>query len=158
MYCPACGAESTQGLNYCKRCGVNLAAPAGNSGFAVKPPKVAGMFWAVAAFGMGSIFALVGGMIALVALNAREEAIIGLAVLGSAAIIIIATLLIRLISRYMSAYREVVELPQPKSVNTAPQHPQIDAPPRAVSSVTENTTRNFDPVSIDDWSARDRSR
>src|ERR1041384_2225148 len=26
MYCPVCGAESTQGLNYCKRCGAGLNA------------------------------------------------------------------------------------------------------------------------------------
>ena len=26
MFCPFCGTESTQGLNYCNRCGGNLGA------------------------------------------------------------------------------------------------------------------------------------
>jgi hypothetical protein len=28
MFCPYCGTESTQGLNYCNRCGGNLSTPA----------------------------------------------------------------------------------------------------------------------------------
>jgi hypothetical protein len=115
------------------------------------------MFWAVALFGLGSIFALVGGIIALAALRAGEDVIIPTALFGSGAIITIAALLIRQISRYMGTYREVVEPAQPRAVNAAPQRPQIESPPRPVSSVTEHTTRNFDPISMEDRRARDRS-
>ena len=43
MFCPSCGAETSEGLSYCKRCGAKLAgAGAGES-----RPRVAGLVWAV---------------------------------------------------------------------------------------------------------------
>ena len=64
MFCPYCGTESTQGLNYCKRCGGNLAplaqAPAQETRPAVVSPVAA---WAagltttaVVVLGLGTIF------------------------------------------------------------------------------------------------------
>jgi len=45
MFCPSCGAETSEGLSYCKRCGARLAgATAGEP-----RPRVAGLIWAVAA-------------------------------------------------------------------------------------------------------------
>jgi hypothetical protein len=133
-----------------------MTAQSGKPEFVVKPPKVTGMFFAVAAFSLGSIMALMGAIIALTALRADVDTIIPTAIFGSAAIITIAALLIRQLSRYMTMYREAVESPQPKAINAPPQFPQLDAPPRPVSSVTENTTRNFAPAPIDDWNARER--
>ena len=40
MYCAVCGAESTPGLNYCKRCGSGLGSPANapDTGHSVAKP------------------------------------------------------------------------------------------------------------------------
>jgi len=47
MYCPHCGTESTQGLNYCKRCGGNLNPPALNGTQEIRPVLAPGTIWAV---------------------------------------------------------------------------------------------------------------
>ncbi|HEX8355529.1 MAG TPA: hypothetical protein VF611_21665, partial [Pyrinomonadaceae bacterium] len=47
MFCPYCGTESTQGLNYCKRCGGNLAPLAQGGAQETRPAVVApGAAWA----------------------------------------------------------------------------------------------------------------
>ena len=160
MYCPICGSQSTQGLNFCKRCGTNLTAPTGPSAdkpeVIVKPLRVTGIFWAIASFGMLSIFALMGAVITLAALGADGEAVAGTALFGSAGIVAIVWLLLRYASHYMKLEQNVIEPARPKSLDTSPPL-QIDSTPRAVSSVTENTTRNFDPVPAE-WEARDRQQ
>src|SRR5437868_5902121 len=60
MYCPNCGAESTFGLNYCKRCGGNLsdvqqsAAPPGKN--IVAAVILATAMVAIALGGLGIVF------------------------------------------------------------------------------------------------------
>jgi hypothetical protein len=141
-------------LNFCKRCGANLAAPTDPSGepeSTKKPLRVAGIFWAVAVFGMVSIFSLMGAIIALAALRADGEAIAATAIFGSAGIFGIVSILLRYGSKLMQS---AVEPERPKAIDASPPL-QITPPPRAVSSVTEHTTRNFDPIASE-WEAQDR--
>jgi hypothetical protein len=119
----------------------------------VKTLRVAGVFWAIAAFGMVGILALMGAIITLVALHAEGDAIFATALFGSAGIFGIVGLLLRYASQYMRLAQGAVEPAKPKAIDTSPRL-QIDSPPRAVSSVTEHTTRNFDSVPAD-WEARD---
>ena len=157
MFCPVCGAQATQGLNFCKRCGTNLTSPTGSSAdkpeVIIKSPRVTGIFWAIAAFGMVGIFALMGAIITLAALHANGDAIFATALFGSAGIVIIVSLLLRYTSQYIKLAQNAAEPAKPKAMDTSPRL-QIDPPPRAVSSVTEHTTRNFDSVPAD-WEARD---
>ncbi|MEW6211212.1 MAG: hypothetical protein AB1631_22795 [Acidobacteriota bacterium] len=156
MYCPVCGVQSTQGLNFCKRCGANLAAPTDppddSPESPVKTIRVAGVFWAIAAFGMGSIFSLMGAVIALAALGADEKAIAATAFFGSAGIAVIVGLFLRYASQYMKLTQKA-EPARRKAIDKSPPL-QIDSPPRA-ASVTEHTTRNFDPIPAE-REARDR--
>ena len=46
MFCPYCGTESTQGLNYCKRCGANLGAGLQAGGQEASPAISNGAAWA----------------------------------------------------------------------------------------------------------------
>ncbi|HET8676455.1 MAG TPA: hypothetical protein VFO63_11745, partial [Blastocatellia bacterium] len=65
MYCPVCGAETVQGLKYCKQCGANLNPP----GAHVNISKLTGMFWAIAVFGIGALGLLVGGALGVTAMG-----------------------------------------------------------------------------------------
>jgi len=115
------------------------------------------MFWAIAMFGFGSLSVLLGSIIALVALGANEDAVIPATVLGTGAIIAIAWLLIRQLSRLINLYQNYTEPSPKKSVSQGRDtYPQLEAPPRHVSSVTEHTTRNFDPVPGEEWQTRNR--
>ena len=70
MYCPNCGAESTLGFKYCKRCGGNLTETAQMSAPVAPPPRntLAALFLAIATIeitlgGLGIILTSVLDMI-----------------------------------------------------------------------------------------------
>ncbi len=166
MICQTCGLQSTAGLAFCKRCGAQLYPPPASPESSTRPAKVTGMFWAIALFGLGSISVLLGTMIALAAMRASDDVTVPTVIFGTASIIIIAWLLIRQLGRYINLSQGIIEPEKRgKSHKQAAepypqipyQSPQLDAPPRAVS-VTEHTTRNFDPLPAEQWQERERLR
>ena len=148
MFCPSCGAEQNQTLSYCNRCGANLKPT--ESG--VPHAKLVSAAWAVSlavAFvtlgGFGMIFGLVFALITRgMSLSAGG---IGLVILSSLIILAIDWLLIRQLSRVLNLPRaapETATVSQPSLEESSP--PLLDAPRQPVSSVTDRTTRTFEPV------------
>ena len=164
MHCPNCGTESTQGLNYCKRCGSNLAPPtypinrSGETGPRIR--GAAGAAWAMALAtvavtlgGLGIVFNLAFDLVR--PLYAGTTAVPGAALIaglmvgfGSATVFGIVGLLVRLASRLLSLphqshdsfhFKKQPVMGEPKLV-------PLPAPPSVIPSVTEGTTRNFDPA------------
>ena len=163
MHCPNCGAESTQGLNYCKRCGSNLGMtyPVNASG-EIRPRArgSAGAAWAMALAtiavtlgGLGIVFSaafdlvrpVYGGTTAVPGAALIAGLMVGF---GSATVFGIVGLLVRLFSRLLSLPQESHDSShlrkQPAMVEHKPV--QIPPPPSVIPSVTEQTTRNFDPA------------
>jgi Zn-dependent protease with chaperone function len=151
MYCSTCGAETTPGLKYCKRCGVNLNQPAEAS----LPPK----FPVV----LTTIFLLVIGFIAVLGILApiiataelskdgiRPESLWPLYLLTPLLTFGITTvlvwLLLRLIKVFQGADRPAPAKQERPAAISEYKPAQIAAPPSVMGSVTENTTRNFDSV------------
>ena len=156
MYCPNCGAESTFGLNYCKHCGGNLseatqsAAPPGRN-------ILAALILALATVGI-----VLGGLAIVFKLTLSligpqppgftppvhdAVAVAGMMVLfGSAAIVFSTLMLIKLFARVMG-FGSVSDHPSrpAKAFRPEQQSHQIPATPIAIQSVTEHTTRNFEP-------------
>lgn len=157
MYCPNCGAESTFGLNYCKHCGGNLAETAEPAA----PPPSRNVFAAVI-LALASAGIVLGGLgivftnaLALVAAQpqgysqpANDAAVIAglMVIFGSSVILLVSLMLIKLFARVMG-FGSATEKPFRGAKSFLPQQrvPQIPAPPIVVSSVTEHTTRNFEP-------------
>src|SRR5215831_4383236 len=75
MYCPVCGAESAEGLKFCKHCGSGLTAPL-NVEY-VRPIKITGSVWAIAVMAFLSFGALFGSVVALAGMGIRSEDILG---------------------------------------------------------------------------------
>lgn len=156
MYCPNCGAESTFGLNYCKHCGANLS----ETEQSISSPNrnvlaaliLAAATVAIVLGGLGIVFthtlALVGPQPPGFSQPVSDSmTIAGVMVLfGSSAIVLVSLMLIRLFSRVMGFGSEAGKRVR-GAKNFTPQQriPQIPAPPIVVSSVTEHTTRNFEP-------------
>ena len=163
MHCPSCGAESTQGLNYCKRCGSSLGMtyPVNPSG-EIRPRArgTAGAAWAMALAtvavtlgGLGIVFNLAFDLLRPVgheyAAVPGAALIAGLMVgFGSATVFGIVALMVRLFSRLLSLpqeshdsfhFKKQPAMGEPKLV-------PLPAPPSVIPSVTEGTTRNFDPA------------
>jgi hypothetical protein len=150
MYCPSCGKELTPELSYCNRCGANLKPVSIQSG--APPAKLVGAAWAISVAvalvtlgGFGMIFGLVMTLI-MRGINLSPG---GMFWISFALLVILAIdwLLVRQLSR-------VLDLPQLSANATQSKKPelneqpmqQIEAPREPVSSVTEHSTRTFEPI------------
>jgi hypothetical protein len=150
MYCPSCGAEVTQELSYCNRCGANLKPISNQSG--VRPAKLVGVAWAISMAvalvtlgGFGMIFGLVMALITK-GLNLSVGGLV-LIFFSLLVILAIAWLLVRQLSR-------VLDMPQLTGDAIQSNKPELSEKPmqqigalcEPASSVTEHTTRTFEPV------------
>ncbi len=151
MYCPSCGAENSLGLNYCNRCGANLSLPATTAGPEVqalsltKPVLILGLV--VTSITLGGIALLVDGAIRLAAVFKQTDPVIALIMLGMLTIFITDIMLTRILSRLIIASLQPNRPTQPKmSIMKERQPAQLGARPEPAASVTEHTTRTFEPV------------
>jgi len=146
MYCPGCGTETTQGLNYCKQCGASLVlAP---TYVPTRPPA-----WLVQSFlaviGLIALVGLLGPLQAAEDLrrngfSPRDVTILCGAAMGGAALMIafLSSIFFRLLPIYAGTSPEPASrlLNRPQPISPA----RIGPPPVGMASVTEQTTRSFD--------------
>ena len=148
MYCPNCGDQTTQGLNYCKRCGKGLST----STTPTEPQASTGKAMGVLLFLVALVS--IAGFIALftTVYNLGERpgfdprSLIAIMAFGGATVLgvigLLVWLLLRLSGHQPAPHHEKTERPIVREY--APQ--QLPAAPVGMPSVTENTTRNFDPA------------
>ena len=151
MYCPVCGAESTQGLNYCKRCGSSLG-PTANAPVIIPPVRPATLL----PVALVSIVGLVGFFMTIANLSDRNfqpKPLVAICAFAGATVLGVVGLMIWLLL-HMSGYRHgaTQASTEGQALPRASTQPQLQPPPMSVPSVTENTTRNFDALR-----ARDRN-
>jgi hypothetical protein len=151
MFCPSCGTESI-GLNYCNRCGANLsgtlAAPVVE--FApisvTKPILIIGVV--ILLITLGGFGGIVSGTIEMVR-NGAGGVSPALPIFGFPSILTIDILLIRQLSKLISAALSRDRIQAPRSLPQAQHDPRFAPATTArfepAPSVTENTTRFFDP-------------
>lgn len=157
MYCPNCGAESTFGLNYCKHCGGNLAETAAPTAPPPSKNVLAALILAFAAAGivLGGLGIVFTNALALVASQppgysppTNDAGMIAgmMVIFGCSVIVLVSLMLIKLFARVMG-FASATDRPSRHAKSFVPEQrlPQIPAPPIVVSSVTEHTTRNFEP-------------
>ena len=151
MYCPSCGAESALELNYCNRCGANVAASSTPVRELVPislttPALAIGL--TVALITLGGFALLITGAVKLAEVFHVPDPIMAIIMLGMATIALCDILLLRLLSRIVKASLDVKKegppvLLRPQSREFPKQlNPQLEPVP----SVTEHTTRTFSPV------------
>jgi hypothetical protein len=154
MYCQHCGAESTQGLNYCNRCGGQIGA------LAQAPPREVGQalptgtvrvvglsFVALVVFSLGLLVAL---MSELVHSGVRPEPLVMIMMCGSLTILASVFMLTRFWMRMLSGGKAAPNDAQ--RLYAPPTHTNALGPQRfggalhdaPVSSVTEHTTRTLE--------------
>ncbi|HEX5707220.1 MAG TPA: hypothetical protein VFX96_07990 [Pyrinomonadaceae bacterium] len=155
MYCPTCGTQLTQELAYCPRCGANLAPLERAAG--ISPARLTGATWALAVTttvvtlgGLGMVFAFIS--FALSRGLPMSKGIFGLMFFFLSVVVVIASLLVAQLSRVISLYTEAGEEPPAKKAKRrlpkldAHAPVQLEATREPLASVTDHTTRTFEPV------------
>jgi len=149
MFCPICGAESTQGLNYCKRCGAGLSASTPPIESKASIGKALGaMLFLVSLVSIAGIIALFTTVYNLGERPGFDpRTLIGIMAFGGATVAgvigLLVWLILRLTTPFQGAGRQQAKVEKPVVGDYVPQ--QLSSPPIGIGSVTENTTRNFDP-------------
>ena len=155
MYCPVCGAESTQGYNYCKRCGASLS-PVTNETEAARPnSKPLAMLLPVA---LVSIVGLIAFFVSIVHLShggIESRPLIAITAFAGATVLGVVGLLIWLLMQLSGIHQRPWQVEKEARPTRSPSPPQLQAP-ISVPSVTENTTRNFDPARLRDRATSDQ--
>lgn len=157
MFCPSCGTEYTIELKYCNRCGANLStnlAPPGVQPVIVNVTKptliIAVLLLLVTLGGFGG---LVGGAISLAPILHGNDAFMAIILFGMLTILIVDIFLVRLLSKLISTALSSNAQPQFGPTMPAGMLAQFQnsktttARLQGVPSVTENTTRFFEPYS-----------
>lgn len=164
MFCPSCGTEYAIELKYCNRCGANLntdlttQAPVAPIGF-TKPIVILGAI--ITVLTLGGFGLLIGGAIELSRTGRIDPdniaAIVGV---GMLSLLTMDIFLVRLLTKIINASLSASTQAKPKQVSTPARSPLMQLPQPATSplhtvpSVTEGTTRFFEPVrretSVDD--------
>lgn len=158
MYCPSCGIDSVDGLKYCKRCGVGLSAsttpiaPQASIGKAMGTMLLLVSLVSIAGF--IALFSTVYSLGERTGFDAR--ALIAITAFGGATVLGVIGLLVWLLLRLTTGYQPGAHHDKAErqlARDYAPQ--QLPASPIAMPSVTENTTRNFDPSVYREKGARE---
>ncbi|MBO0858816.1 MAG: hypothetical protein J2P21_10165 [Chloracidobacterium sp.] len=148
MFCPSCGFEYTQKINYCKRCGESLSLIA--SADAPKTPRsrIVGMFWAIAAFCVLGLVTVFNAYDHLVYRGLRGDELMMPFVMGLFFTSAVAGLLIWMLARMISVHQKtgrnvIVE-----------KHFIHGAPPANLSAPTGEIQQVVEPPSVIEHTTR----
>ena len=148
MYCSSCGVAVAHGLTYCNHCGAKLL---GTQADRAKPSdsSIDSLIWAIVSVFVGGIGVLIG-LLAMMKnlLNFHEGLLMFFSLLTFALITAIEAVFIWMLFSRNRPDRGLRDLHQrhraTKELEEAPE--RMLAEPGPMPSVTEQTTRSFEPV------------
>lgn len=151
MYCQTCGVELAKALSYCNKCGANLGPAKVHGPAATGATATDTLLWVI----VGTTITLLGmGLGALVLMNKGEiNERLGTAfvILTFVALVVVEGGLVWRLLQLNRSSEKIHRVPQPNEVSTAELNPStaraLHEPLEPVSSVTEQTTRAFEPSS-----------
>lgn len=147
MYCQTCGSALSSQTKYCNRCGTQLALVEQKSVEKTPSEKrldeyLDGLFW-ISVFGMAFI---IGGVVLLKTVGLSDLFVVGYAILSTLVFLInFGFSLFGALSLMRSSKDRKLTM-QPGRETHELNPPQIEPVMIPVKSVTENTTRSFEPV------------
>ena len=146
MYCSACGVAVNQGLTYCKNCGAKVLREDERQPTQPKPENIIVMMVATFVMGLVAICALIT---VLKAVQFEFGPLMAITLLSFLIMIALEGVFIRLLFRGRSRDKDK----DATLISSQPTTNQLEAqsqfPLQPVESVTEHTTRAFDPVFIE---------
>lgn len=144
MYCSACGVAVAERLSYCNFCGTKLNGPDAGPPSKVRPESLIFAILATFVFGIGAITAFIGVLKA--ALNLHNDEVLLFALVPFLVMLVLEFVFVRLLLRHTRGSDETAAQVRLKGQATkeleAAHAPALPQP----GSVTEHTTRAFEPV------------
>jgi hypothetical protein len=142
MYCSSCGVAVTQGLIFCNFCGakLNQGDRAGKSAY-IRPENLITMMVATFIMGTFALTVLMGVMKAVLGLD--SQLIVALMTFPFILMVLLEAMFIFLLLRQRSDDKREGRVLPKRSTN---ELDSVRVLPEPGASVTENTTRAFDPV------------
>lgn len=151
MYCASCGMAVAQGLSYCNYCGAKLSGAKGDNvikSSEVKPESLIGSIVALFIFGLGAVAVLIGVMKEVVGFDI--SIILAVTVFSFALMFVVEGVLIWLLLNSRRGAKEVGDAEPPKGQKTKELgEGQARVLSEPVPSVTDHTTRAFDPIYVE---------
>ena len=149
MYCSSCGVAVARSLSYCNYCGAKLNVVKGEAlskSSEVKPESLIAAMVVVFVFGLGAITVLMGVMKAVLGLN-NLGLILAFTLLSFLIMLSIEGVIVRLLLRRKRGTEDagdtvLLKRQATKELDAAPARML----PQPVPSVTEHTTRAFEPI------------
>ncbi len=151
MYCSSCGVAVTESLSYCNHCGVRLIASNSDKAVTsreVKPELLVGAMVTTFVLGLPVITVLLGVMKSVLGLELGQ--ILGFAALSFSIMLFLEGVFLRLLLRRNRGLEERAGTELLSEHTTK----ELDAPGvralrEPLSSVTDHTTRAFEPIYTD---------
>lgn len=145
MYCSACGAAVTPGLSYCNRCGekLNRDESVGKSS-EVRPESLIFAMMATFVFGLGIITVMMAVMKVILSFNV--PLVLGFGLFSFLIMLILEGVFISLLLRRRRNPESSDDVAQMKRATKELDAAQTQFLPQDRASVTEHTTRAFDPI------------
>jgi hypothetical protein len=146
MYCHSCGIALTQQMKFCNRCGALLIKPDSTADLKRTEKRLdsylEGLFW-VTVIGLAFIF---GGLIVLKQVGFERWVLITYVVLSSTAFLINFGISLWGALKIMKGAKEIPEPREPQTKELEAGNEILLTPGQTPASITENTTRSFEPV------------
>ena len=147
MYCPSCGTSVAQGLSYCNYCGAKLAGEKGGGASKSSEVKPTSLLWGMVAALVFGFVAVALFMIAMKMVGLNVGQILALTILSFLIMLLVEGVFIWQLLRRKRGAEETGDTTLSKEQTTKElEAAQARVLPEAMPSVTEETTRAFEPV------------
>ena len=148
MYCSTCGVAVSQGLSFCNYCGAKLGGVKGEDAgrpSEIKPELLVSAMVGLFILGLVAIAVLIGVLKAVAGFDLPF--LLAATMFSFLLMLVVEGVLIGLLLKGRKAARRADDAVRPKEQTTRELgDAQARALPEPVPSVTEHTTRTFDPV------------
>ena len=146
MYCSSCGAAMVRGLNYCNHCGAKVTGERGNT--ALKSPEVRpeSLIWGIVAVLIFGFVAIMFLMMAMKMVGLNTGQILAFTMLSFLIMLVVEGVFIwQLLGRKRGA-EETADTDLKEQTTKELREAQARALSEPMPSVTEHTTRAFEPI------------
>ncbi len=147
MYCPSCGSSVVQGLSYCNSCGAKLTGERGDNAIKSSEVKPTTLVWGMVAVLVFGFVAITFLMMAMKMVGLNVEQILAFTILTFLIVLLVEAVFIwQLLRRKRSAEETGDAALSKEQAAKEIEAAKTRALPEFMPSVTEHTTRSFEPL------------